>query len=827
MVQFDYETAIVNASRDMADLVSCQVCAKIVRAFHWHEIPDDEKQDYYNMNLGPDDEKEDYYYINLGTLSDIIKLPCPHADWVFKVWESIHEDKPAAPQHWSACISFYFGATIMFDLDGKPESSRKRQIRLVSSPDKPGHPGTARVLDPQWSDPSILRAWYSTCQEEHGKDCQEQAVVRSRQETIAMPEWLVDVVEQCIVPCDANISRYIALSYTWGGVECLKHTRANLGRLTERGSLYHDQLPGIPRTVRDAMGITRLLGERYLWVDSLCVDQDEDTASKDLNCMHNIYHNSILCLVAWAGTDANHGLRGIQGISAPRHIKQMVLNIAGGERVSCLLPQDKHQLGAAEGSHYNQRGWTYQEYLFAKRRLIFTDGPLLWVCGRGRWGEEQHGYLRDHSFNKDLASTSWMKEPFPDFIIIQDAAQDFNTRYFTYEADTVKAFLGIQNHIGYSFLGGLNHGHPEIFFDISLTWKCHRESELTRRTGLAANSVCGYSPPSWSWMGWRGKVSFPVDEEYAPDESDYMDGFTHSVAQWFTMHSPLASASDMRPVNCRWNDCKTAVEKDPTQIPAGWRKVTLDSEDLYKRVPRDQGDYVTHEWTYGYPVPLPPSTSANEPIEQRPLLFARTTRAYFTAKDLHATSEADYLGLRTVLVELVCRSGERAGFLELHRRSDAHNFKTSEAVELVAVVKGWTREFSEYLAAFQEEEEYIGWQGSSVDDDTGSERAESRYSTGSDTGSEREESKWSIGGEMVFEREESRWSTGGEMGSEREESRHSIGSGTGSQREESRHSCYFVLCVEWQNGVARRVASGKVEAEIWEQHQEPVDLILG
>lgn len=772
MVQLAFETALVSTFREMADLGSCEVCAKILRGFHWDEIPDAEKGDYHR--------------IDLGTLSDIIEISCPHADWVLRVWESIHEDKTADPQRWSACITFYGSARIVFDLDGKYDSWT--QVELVYRPDKPGHAGTARILDPQWSDPSILRAWLSTCQEEHGKDCQDQVVIRSRQETIAMPAWLVDVVDQCIVPCDADISRYIALSYTWGSVECLKHTKGNIGRLKESGSLYPDESSGIPQTVRDAMGITKLLGERYLWVDSLCVDQDEDTASKDLNSMHHIYHNSILCLVAWAGTDANHGLRGIQGISAPRlPIQQMFLDMAGGERLSYLnVPQgngSKHQLGAVEGSHYNQRGWTYQEYIFAKRRLIFTGGLLLWACGHGHWDEEKHGDPRVHSFNVALAWTSWMNQLSPDLSIIEDAARDFNTRHLTYEADTVKAFLGIQNYLGYSFLGGLNHGHPEIFFDISLTWTCDNGSKLTRRTGLAVDSVCGYSPPSWSWMGWRGKVSFPVDEEYISDAGHCMDGFTHSVAQWFTMNSPLASASNMRPVNCRWNDCKTAVEKDPTQIPAGWEKVTEGSEDCYKRVPRDQGDYVADNgWAYKYPVPLPPSTSANGPIEQRPLLFARTTRAYFTAKDLHATPEADYLGLRTALVELICRSGERAGFLELHRESDAHKLKTSEAVELVAVVKGWTRHFSEYLVAFQEQEERMGWQGASVDDDTGSERAESRYGISSDVGSE---------------------------------------------REDTRHSCYFVLCVEWQSGVARRVANGKVEAEIWERHQEPVDLILG
>lgn len=48
-----------------------------------------------------------------------------------------------------------------------------------------------------------------------------------------------------------------------------------------------------------------------------------------------------------------------------------------------------------------------------------------------------------------------------------------------------------------------------------------------------------------------------------------------------------------------------------------------------------------------------------------------------------------------------------------------------------------------------------------------------------------------------------------------------------SPRNKERHDCYFVLCVQCENGVAKRQAPGKVFATVWERNQEPVDLILG
>lgn len=750
-----------NTSGKMSDLMKCQFCSNLMDMFR-------RKPEFLSGYK--------YLFDEPRKISHIMEMPCPHAGSVRRLWETgralngrmdDNVDKVSL-QGW-ADHTWEFGRLILgFCLD--EQYNFDLPVSLVARPDTLGHPGMTRVLSPQWIEPSIPRAWYAKCLKEHGRECHTPAWMSLRPESIAMPEWLIDVVDNCVVPCNSDMTRYITLSYTWGGVQGLKYTNKTIGRITKRGSLHPDLAPEIPRTVRDAFQITKLLGERYLWVDSLCIAQDETDVSKALNSMHHIYANSVICLIALAGTDANHGLRGVQGVSAPRQIEQLIFDMADGERLSWyanhhlpLLEYTYKMLynrkpSVVEGSIYNERGWTYQENVFAKRRLIFTDGLLGWACECAAWVESYCELVFLNPPTSSGVSTWWLMEPDPKLQIIQHAAKDFNSRSFTYKADTLRAFLGVQNHISRNFLGGLNYGHPEMFFDISLLWRGHG---LRRRLSGNINS----DPPSWSWMGWQGSFDFDQDQEFIPTKSQSpIVGYTQSVAQWYAMNFPLPFASDMRPVKCRWQICKTAVENGSSHVPLGWEKVAESrdrSEHYYRRLGRDQ---LAFQWlsvdNFRYPIPLPPSTMATTPIEQRPFIFARTTRAFFEARTIARfnlpPSREDSRAVEGHIFGLFFGERERAGLLQLACELDA----PCSPIELVAVVKGWTTAFSEYFLNFQGREE--------------------------PGGGDQELSKVS-----------------------------------------ERHSCYFVLCVKWEDGVAKRQGTGMVAADIWEQHREPVELIMG
>jgi hypothetical protein len=70
--------------------------------------------------------------------------------------------------------------------------------------------------------------------------------------------------------------------------------------------------PDIPRTVRDAIRVTRKLGYRHLWVDEYCIDQNDDNHRNDqIERMDQIYRGADLTIVAAAGEDKWHGLPGV------------------------------------------------------------------------------------------------------------------------------------------------------------------------------------------------------------------------------------------------------------------------------------------------------------------------------------------------------------------------------------------------------------------------------------------------------------------------------------------------------------------------------------
>lgn len=157
----------------------------------------------------------------LGKISDIIEMPCPHADSIRRLWERglalcgrMDGDlEKNSPQGWTVDTenNSRMTLTLRFYLDGRYKFHLV--ISLVSRPDKPGHPGETRVLSPQWISPSIPCAWYDECLEEHGQRCQQPTWMRLRPEPIAMPEWLVDVVDNCVVPYGSICRAFIHLGW--------------------------------------------------------------------------------------------------------------------------------------------------------------------------------------------------------------------------------------------------------------------------------------------------------------------------------------------------------------------------------------------------------------------------------------------------------------------------------------------------------------------------------------------------------------------------------------------------------------------------------------
>jgi hypothetical protein len=87
---------------------------------------------------------------------------------------------------------------------------------------------------------------------------------------------------------------YITLSHAWGTGNIFRLTSTNLEALKIRIPVFE-----LSKTFRDAIDITRRLGHRYLWIDSLCIIQEpKDDWQREAPCMATVYGNALLNLVA-------------------------------------------------------------------------------------------------------------------------------------------------------------------------------------------------------------------------------------------------------------------------------------------------------------------------------------------------------------------------------------------------------------------------------------------------------------------------------------------------------------------------------------------------
>jgi hypothetical protein len=139
------------------------------------------------------------------------------------------------------------------------------------------------------------------------------------------PQYFVDTWLRCLSPASPG-SHYVTLSYVWGNVKNLTNTKAKLSILKKPCSLLDLKvLEKLPNTIKGAMNLVEYLGERYLWVDALCIIQDDDEWKyHQINNMASIYTNYYLTIIAADADDANYGLRGLQGITKPRILDQKV-----------------------------------------------------------------------------------------------------------------------------------------------------------------------------------------------------------------------------------------------------------------------------------------------------------------------------------------------------------------------------------------------------------------------------------------------------------------------------------------------------------------------
>jgi hypothetical protein len=332
--------------------------------------------------------------------------------------------------------------------------------------------------------------------------------------------------------------KYAALSHCWGTSSIITTTDATLG--SRKHGIKWGQLS---KSFQDALTITQKLGLRYLWIDSLCIIQDNDQDwENESTKMGLIFEDSMVTIAAVKAEDGRGGCF-TRGYGA-----RMFMPIDKRSSPSEIYFREcpRHDAFATRTYFSREstswplfrRAWTLQEELLARRILYYTESEVVWQCKSdlacqcGRISDpinlnDSNSFKLEYevSLRKNLGigliSYQWSR------IITQ-----YTTRNITKDSDCFPALSGIAKVFQSRGLGNYVAGHWAKSLPFCLTWSTNGQKIEEQSSSFVA--------PSWSWASVRGgiAVTFPIKREVL----DGVEGRLHSRTQLIDMHCELASS---------------------------------------------------------------------------------------------------------------------------------------------------------------------------------------------------------------------------------------------------------------------------------------------
>ncbi|KAK4202613.1 heterokaryon incompatibility protein-domain-containing protein [Triangularia verruculosa] len=212
-----------------------------------------------------------------------------------------------------------------------------------------------------------------------------------------VPKMLLDVRDEparlvsreTILTSSGRVPKYAALSYCWGPPEAASQQHT-LTRDTLAQRLQQIRLEELPLTVRDAVCVTRALTLPYLWVDALCILQD-DVSDWEQQCvdMHKIYGNAHITLCAAASKSCIDGLVQPHQYHALIPFKSAVHDVVGYYSLRLDIIGTKKLIAkyappvnkfTPDGNSWHNRGWVFQERASSHRKLLFWRNSIGLFC---------------------------------------------------------------------------------------------------------------------------------------------------------------------------------------------------------------------------------------------------------------------------------------------------------------------------------------------------------------------------------------------------------------------------------------------------------------
>lgn len=381
-----------------------------------------------------------------------------------------------------------------------------------------GLQAVARRLIPAQFDPVTLKNWLSECEHHHGHQEARHDAANPSVAALAVQGRLrlIDVSTRALVSV-ATPERYAALSYVWGKATqniSIPESAYDMSKGPRPKGHIIKQWEALPQTIRDAARVTGSIGERYLWVDALCINQrDPEDRQRLVAEMGTIYGAAQFTIVA-TGDDADSGLPGVSFDS--RNAETCIDGSIGAQAVqlvSRLATMDQ----ALKKSKWSTRGWTFQELVLSRRAVVFAPEQTYFTCAKGEQAEgyPEGGlfsdmYQRDHIHRQRSSSDLVHNTP-------HQMIAEYSRRHLTHVEDRFNAFMGAatiqQGGTVSSEMCVALRGLPLQNFWEFLQWDVsptRQQSSVDGQgcTRIESNLDGSLALPSWSWTGWTGDVTY-------------------------------------------------------------------------------------------------------------------------------------------------------------------------------------------------------------------------------------------------------------------------------------------------------------------------------
>ncbi|OCK74912.1 HET-domain-containing protein, partial [Lepidopterella palustris CBS 459.81] len=279
----------------------------------------------------------------------------------------------------------------------------------------------------------------------------------------------------CLYETRNERARYLTLSHCWGTSQHIVTKKDNL-QLFKNGIAWKN----IPNTYRDAIIFARSLGERYLWIDSLCIIQDDNEDwLRESAKMGQVYQQSYLTIAATSAPDGAAGMYASQ--TEKRRPEHRGFDESGHDMAPLLT-----------------RAWVYQERVLSSRVIHFCSGELVWECNQ-LFACECGDVERDES-QRATQSPKLRRDRFRASII------EYGKLNLTYATDRLPAIGGIARQYSWFARGRYLTGLWEDTIVKDLQWRVKSPSKPLSyvlegleilKEGPEETKV--FVAPSWSW----------------------------------------------------------------------------------------------------------------------------------------------------------------------------------------------------------------------------------------------------------------------------------------------------------------------------------------